>query len=93
LRFIHGDLGQRSRGDVVEFQLEGNQTNIALIEASHFQAFRNGRSWRGLVRRALASPVRLSVPHSGHWHAVIYIPEGRVGHVSGGIRVIHPKAA
>jgi hypothetical protein len=88
VQYIYRDLGQRRRGDVVQFNLSGNQANIALLDPSNYSAFRNGRSFRGVARLALGSPVRLAIPNTGHWYAVIYIPPGYTGRVNGSISVI-----
>ncbi len=88
MRYIYNDLGQRRRGDIVEFTLRGIQANIALMDSSNYSAFRNGRKWRGVNRLAIGSPVRLGVPSSGHWYGVIYIPPGYTGRVNGSIGVL-----
>ncbi len=88
MQYIYSDLGQRQRGDVVEFNLQGNQANIALLDSSNYSAFRNGRSWRGVGGLAQRSRVTLGVPSSGRWFGVISIPEGYRGSVRGGIRVL-----
>lgn len=88
MQYIYNDLGQRRRGDVVEFRLRGSQANIALMDSSNYSAFRNGRNWRGVNRLATGSPVRLGIPSSGHWYGVIYLPQGYTGRVNGSIGVL-----
>jgi hypothetical protein len=88
VQFIYSDLGQRRRGEVVEVVLQGNQANVALLDASNYSAFKNGRRWRGVGGLAKRSPVHLTVPHAGHWYGVAYIPGGYRGRVRAGFRVL-----
>lgn len=85
MQYIYRDLGQRRRGDIVQFNLSGSQANIGLLDSSNYTAFRNGRSFRGVVRLATGSPVSLAIPTSGHWYGVIYVPPGYTGRVNGSI--------
>lgn len=88
MQYIHSDLGQRQRGDIVEVVLKGNQANVLLLDSSNFQAFRGGRRFRGVGGLAKRSPVRLSVPRSGHWYGVAYLPANSRGRVQAGFRVL-----
>ena len=92
MQYIYNDLGQCQRGDIVQFNLRGNQANIALVDPSNYDAFRNGRSFRGVIRLATGSPVRLAVPSAGRWFGIIYIPPGYQGRVSGSIGVLRVPA-
>lgn len=85
MQYIYRDLGQCRRGDVVQFNLSGNQANIGLLDSSNYSAFKSGRGFRGVLRLATGSPVRLAIPSSGHWYGVIYIPPGYKGQVRGSI--------
>jgi len=71
----------------VRFNLTGNQANIGLVDGSNYSSFRNGWDFRGVLRLATGSPVRLAVPNSGHWYGIIYIPPGYTGRVNGAIGV------
>ena len=87
MQFIHSDLGQRRRGDRVEFTLRGNAANVMLLDSSNFSAYKNGRNFRytgGLVRK---SPVVLAVPSAGRWHGVVDM-RGLGGRVNASIRVL-----
>lgn len=89
-QFIHSDLGQLSRDDVVEVTLTSG-ANVRLLDSSNLNAYRRGRQHRyqgGLARR---SPVRLTVPRSGHWHAVVDM-QGLRGSTRAGFRVINGSA-
>jgi len=89
--FIYSSLGHRSRGDVVEVTLSGSAANVRLLDSSNYQKYRRGgqhRYYGGLARR---SPVRIPIPHSGTWHAVVDM-QGLRGTVRAGFKVI-PSAA
>jgi hypothetical protein len=88
LQFIQSDLGQRQRGDVVEVNLQGSAANVVLLDSSNFSAFKNGRQHRYYGGFAQRSPVHLTVPNSGHWYAVVYLPAGYRGNVRAGFRML-----
>jgi len=88
MQFIFTDLGQRTRGEVVECNLQGSQANVALLDSSNYSSFRGGRAWRGVGGLAQRSPVRLAIPHAGHWFGVAYLPAGSRGSVRAGFRVL-----
>lgn len=88
MQFIHADLGSRKRGDVVEVRLQGNQANVLLLDSSGFSAFKRGRSTRGVGGLAKRSSVRLTIPRSGHWHGVAYLPAGYRGRVKASFQVL-----
>jgi hypothetical protein len=90
-QFIHSDLGNRSRGDVVEVTLSGSAANVMLLDTANLNSYKNGRRFRytgGLTKR---SPVRLQVPSSGRWHAVVDM-RGLRGNVRASFRVINAAA-
>lgn len=87
MKFIHKDLGNRKAGEIVEITLSGNAANVRLLDSSNFSSYRNGRRHRchgGLAKR---SPVRLGIPHSGHWHVVVDM-QGLRGNVRSSVRVL-----
>lgn len=88
--FIHSDLGQRSRGDVVEVTLSAG-ANVRLLDSSNFQRYRRGaqHSYHGGLARE--TPVRLAIPSSGHWHVAVDM-QGLRGSVRAGFRVINAQA-
>lgn len=89
-KFIHSDLGHRNRGDVLEVTLTSG-ANVRLLDSINFQKYRNGQAHRfhgGLARR---SPLRLQIPRSGRWHAVVDM-QGLRGTVRAGFRVIPSTA-
>jgi hypothetical protein len=89
-QFIHSDLGQRSKGDVLEVTLTSG-ANVRLLDSSNFNAYRNGRQHRFIGGLAQRSPVRLQIPRSGHWHAVVDM-QGLRGQTRAGFRVINGSA-
>ncbi len=90
-QFIHSDLGSRSRGDVVEVTLSGSAANVMLMDTSNFNSYKNGRKFRYTGGLAKRSPVRLQVPSSGRWHAVVDM-RGLRGNVRASFRVIDGSA-
>lgn len=87
MRFTHYDLGQRSGGEIIEVSLSGNAANVRLMDNQNFNNYKNGRSHRyfgGLVKR---SPVRLTIPRSGHWHVTVDLG-GLGGSVRSSIRIL-----
>ena len=87
MQFTHYDLGNLSGGEIVEVTLSGNAANVRLMDNSNFQSFRAGRSHRYTGGHATRSPVRLQVPHSGHWYVTIDLG-GYAGSVRSGVRVL-----
>ncbi len=71
MNFLHTDLGHLSGGQIVEVVLSGNAANVRLMDSSNFSSYRNGRRHRYFGGHAKRSPVRLQVPHAGHWHVAI----------------------
>ena len=87
MKFTHYDIGYQSRGTVVEVTLSGNAANVRLLDNSNFQNYKRGRRHRcygGLIKR---SPVRLVVPHSGHWHVTVDL-QGLRGRVRSSIQIL-----
>lgn len=89
-KFIHSDLGNRARGDVVEVTLTSG-ANVRLLDSSNFNAYRNGRQHRYIGGLARRSPTRLTIPNSGHWHVVVDM-QGLRGSTRAGFRVINGSA-
>lgn len=89
-QFIHSDLGQRGRGDIVEVTLTSG-ANVRLFDSSNFNAYRRGQRHRFVGGLAQRSPVRLTIPNSGHWHAVVDM-QGLRGQTRAGFRVINASS-
>ncbi|HUF99991.1 MAG TPA: DUF1883 domain-containing protein [Ilumatobacter sp.] len=90
-KFVHSDLGQRSKGDVLEVTLDRG-ANVRLLDAANFAQYRAGNQHRFHGGRATKSPVRIVIPSDGHWHAVVDL-QGLSGSVRAGFRVMHGSAA
>ncbi|MCY4437546.1 MAG: DUF1883 domain-containing protein [Chloroflexi bacterium] len=87
MNFTHYDLGQLKGGEIVEVTLSGNAANVRLLDNSNLSSYRNGRQHRyhgGLARK---SPIRLSIPRSGHWHVTVDM-QGLRGNVRSSARVL-----
>lgn len=86
MNFLHNDLGFLDGNEVVEVSLD-TAANVKLMDSSNFQHYRAGRPHRYYGGQAVRSPVRLSVPSSGHWHVAIDLG-GRGGSIRSAVRVI-----
>ena len=86
MKFIHNDLGQRKQGEVVEVTLT-NGANVRLMDSSNFNSYKNGRRHRYTGGLAKKSPLKLSIPSSGHWHVAIDM-QGLRGSTNASVRVL-----
>lgn len=89
-KFLHSDLRNRKQGDVLEVTLTSG-ANVRLLDTSNFQRYKRGErhSYHGGL--AKKSPVRIEIPRTGHWHAVVDM-QGLRGNTRAGFRVINGKA-
>jgi hypothetical protein len=87
MQFTYYDVGQRSSGEVVEISLSGNSANVRLMDNSNYQSFRAGRQHRFFGGHVTRSPVRLPIPHTGHWYVTIDLG-GYSGSVGSSVRVL-----
>ena len=90
MKFQHYDLGSKSSGEVVEVTLSGSSANVRLMDSSNSQSYRAGRKYSYRGGRATRSPVRLQIPHSGHWHITVDL-QGLKGSVNSSVRTL-PRA-
>jgi hypothetical protein len=86
LQFIHNDLGQRKRGEIVEVTLTSG-ANVRLMDSSNFSNYKNGRQHRYTGGLAKRSPIRLAIPSSGHWHVAVDM-QGLRGSTRASVRVL-----
>lgn len=86
MQFIHNDLGQRKRGEVVEITLT-SAANVRLMSSSDFSSYKNGRRHRYIGGLARQSPLRLQIPSSGHWHVAIDM-QGLRGSTRASVRLL-----
>jgi hypothetical protein len=87
MKFQKYDLGYRQGGEIVEVTLQGNAANVRLMDSSNFQNYRSGRQHRYTGGHVTRSPVRLPIPHSGHWYLIVDLG-GYSGSVRSGVRVL-----
>jgi hypothetical protein len=86
MNFIHTDLGQRQRGEIVEVTLTSG-ANVRLMNSSNFSNYKNGRRHQYIGGLAKKSPLRLQIPNSGHWHVAVDM-QGIRGSTKASVRVI-----
>ena len=86
MNFIHTDLGQRQRGEIVEVTLT-SAANVRLMDSSNFSSYRNGRRHKYFGGLAKQSPIRLQIPQSGHWHVAVDM-QGLRGSTRASVRVL-----
>jgi len=86
MQFIHNDLGQRKRGEIVEVTLTSG-ANVRLMDSSNFSSYKNGRRHRYTGGLAKKSPLRLQIPNSGHWHVAVDM-QGLRGSTKASVRVL-----
>lgn len=86
MNFLKYDLGNLKRGEVVEVTLTRG-ANVRLMSSSDFSNYRSGRRHQYLGGLARQSPVRLQVPHSGHWYITVDM-QGLRGSTSASVRVV-----
>jgi len=86
MNFIHMDLGQRKRGELVEITLTSS-ANVRLLSSSDFSSYKNGRQHRYIGGLARKSPVRLQIPSSGHWHVAVDM-QGLRGSTRASVRIL-----
>lgn len=85
MQFIHTDLGQRKKGEIVEVTLTSG-ANVRLMDSSNFSNYKNRRQHRYYGGLATKSPVRLVIPSSGHWHVAVDM-QGLRGSTSASVRI------
>lgn len=86
-KFIQHDLGNRQGGEIVEVTLSGSAANVRLMDSANFNSFRSGRQHRYQGGLARQSPVRLQIPHAGHWYVTVDM-QGLRGTVRSSARIL-----
>lgn len=87
MKFQHYDLGHRKGGEIVVVNLSGTAANVQLMDNSNFSNYRAGRRYRYTGGHTTRSPVRLQIPHSGHWHIAIDLG-GYAGTIRSSVNVL-----
>jgi hypothetical protein len=75
MEFVHYDVGHLQTGSVVEVTLD-SRANVRLLDEPNFRTYTGNGRYRYYGGEAVHSPVRLQVPHSGHWHVAIDLGGG-----------------
>lgn len=86
MQFIHNDLGQRKRGEIVEVTLTSG-ANVRLMDSSNFNNYKKGRQHRYSGGLAKKSPLSLQIPSSGHWHLAVDM-QGLRGSTKASVRIL-----
>jgi len=90
MEFQYSDLGYLSGGEIVVVTISGNAMNVRLMDSSNFQSYRSGRQHHYYGGLAQSSPIRLPVPHSGHWYVTLDF-QGLRGSARFSVRVEKPE--
>jgi len=88
LQFIKFPLSNQEAGAIVEVTLSGVESDVFLVDPSNLRALENGQEFKYHGGHFKQSPVRLSVPGTGDWTAVV-VP-GAGGRVNASVRVVSP---
>ncbi|MEP5938813.1 MAG: DUF1883 domain-containing protein [Erythrobacter sp.] len=86
MKFTHYDIGQQSRGAVVEVTLTKG-ANVRLMDSTNFSNYKRGKRHRYTGGLAKKSPFRLTVPRSGRWHVTVDVAGLRNG-TNSSIRIV-----
>lgn len=77
MSFLHYQLNLH-HGQAVKVDLTGHASNVFLVDASNFAAFRARRRFQYFGGKAIRSPVILRPPHGGCWNLVVEPVSGQV---------------
>ncbi len=86
MEFIDADLGTQPAGASVTVRLSGTEANVMLVDQANFQHYKAARDYAYVGGHYKRSPVRLTVPHRGHRHAVVDLG-GFLGRVNASFEV------
>ena len=89
MKFIHYDLGNKSKGETIQVSLT-NGANVRLLNSSNFTNYKNGRKHTYYGGLAKKTPINLTVPSSGRWHLVVDM-QGLQGSTKAYVKLL-PKA-
>jgi hypothetical protein len=71
MRYAYRHLGQQEKGSAVVVRLRGSAANVILLDPLNFSRYRAGAGFAYYGGYHRTSPVRLEVPHDGHWFVVV----------------------
>jgi hypothetical protein len=78
-KFLHYKV-DASEGDAIVVKLD-NRANVRVMDSANFSRYQRGERHQYLGGRALKSPARILLPHSGQWHVAIDL-----GGAAGGVK-------
>jgi len=78
INYLSFPVGQARAGAVVEVALSGCESDVFLVDDFNLAKFQRRQSFRYTGGHYNRSPVRLAVPSSGRWTAVVIPTGGRV---------------
>ena len=87
MKYTVYQLGNLSRGNIVEVTLRGNAANVLLLDTSNYNNYKNGRRYRYYGGYVKSSPYIVVVPNDGRWFIVINLG-GYSGQVRSSVRVL-----
>ena len=87
MKYTVYQLGNLSRGNIVEVTLKGNAANVLLLDSGNYNNYKNGRRYRYYGGYVKSSPYRVIVPNDGRWFVVINLG-GYSGQVRSSVRVL-----
>jgi hypothetical protein len=82
MNFLKFPLNHQSAGAVVEVTLSGVESDVFLVDPPNLAAMEGGRQFSYHGGHYKQSPVRLVVPHSGIWTAIVVPGAGGTVHAS-----------
>src|SRR5579884_45096 len=92
LRYAYYDLGELEEGSTALVRMSGSRANVTLLDARNFARYRAGQPFAYVGGNRRRSPVRLEVPHDGHWYVVLDLG-GFGGRARGAVSVLGPDGA
>lgn len=87
MKYTVYQLGNLSKGNIVEVTLKGNAANVLLLDSSNYNNYKNGRRYKYYGGFVKSSPYRVVVPNTGLWFVVINLG-GYSGQVRSSVRVL-----
>ncbi len=85
-RFSHYDLQELRAGTIIEVTLSA-VNNVRLMTPGNFQRFKETLDFKYLGGVAKKSPIKLTIPESGHWHLIVDM-EGHHGLADSSVKTI-----
>jgi hypothetical protein len=90
-RYTHYDLNEQRAGTVIEITLSAI-ANVRLLSPANFERFTEALKHQFVGGVAKKSPIRLTIPETGHWHLVVDM-EGHKGLAESNVKVVDAAPA